>query len=111
MRHADVVYSDADGRPVHPDHVNLTPRGLEQCAAAARVLADAPLDAIVTSGLPRTQQTAGPGGPSYQRVSVFGIRTRRPPVRPFKLVGNAKEAASLEALLRNADPVAARGIV
>src|SRR5262245_35138896 len=58
MRHAEVVYSDGDGRPVHPDHVSLTPRGLEQAAAAARVLADAPLDAVVTSGLPRTQQTA-----------------------------------------------------
>src|SRR5262245_23542963 len=58
MRHADVEYSDAAGRPVHPDHVALTARGREQAAAAARLLADVEFDEVITSDLPRTQQTA-----------------------------------------------------
>lgn len=58
MRHADVHYADADGRPVHPDHVRLTPRGVEQARAAAALFADVALDAAVTSGLARTRQTA-----------------------------------------------------
>ena len=58
MRHAEVEYSDAAGRPVNPDHVALTPRGLEQGRAAAAVLAGVPIDAVITSDLPRTQQTA-----------------------------------------------------
>src|SRR6266508_4067617 len=56
MRHADVEYFEA-GRPVHPDHVPLTPRGREQAAAAALALAGIPLDRAITSGLPRTVQT------------------------------------------------------
>jgi probable phosphoglycerate mutase len=58
MRHADVEYSDSAGRPVHPDHVTLTPRGLEQARAAARLLAAVPLDAVITSDLPRTIESA-----------------------------------------------------
>jgi phosphoserine phosphatase len=58
MRHADVDYFDSAGRPVHPDHVSLTERGREQARAAARVLADVPFDGLITSGLPRTDQTA-----------------------------------------------------
>src|SRR5262245_37264308 len=58
MRHADVEYSDGNGRPVHPDHVALTARGREQASAAARLLADVEFDAVITSDLPRTQQTA-----------------------------------------------------
>ena len=58
-----------------------------------------------------TQQTAGAGGRRKQRVRVLDVRTRRLPVGPFKLAGDAEEAAPLQALLRNADAVAARLIV
>ena len=57
------------------------------------------------------QRTAGTAGRREQRVGVLCVRARRPPVRPFKLVHDAREAAALQALLRNADPVTACGIV
>jgi probable phosphoglycerate mutase len=57
MRHADVSYVEA-GRPVHPHHVPLTPRGQEQARTAAGVLASVALDRVITSGLPRTRTTA-----------------------------------------------------
>ena len=57
------------------------------------------------------QLTAGTAGCREQRIRVPCIRTRSPPVGPFKLVGDTEEAASLETLLRNPDAVAARRIV
>jgi probable phosphoglycerate mutase len=57
MRHADVSYVEA-GRPVHPHHVPLTPRGQEQARAAATALAGVVLDRVITSGLLRTRATA-----------------------------------------------------
>jgi probable phosphoglycerate mutase len=57
MRHADVSYVEA-GRPVHPDHVPLTPRGQEQARAAASVLSGVPFDRVITSGLLRARATA-----------------------------------------------------
>ncbi len=58
MRHADVSYVDPAGRPVRPETVDLTPRGQEQARAAGAVLAGVPFDRAITSGLPRTRQTA-----------------------------------------------------
>lgn len=40
------------------DDVHLTPGGIKQAEIAAETLRDTPLDMIVTSELPRTQQTA-----------------------------------------------------
>jgi broad specificity phosphatase PhoE len=57
MRHAQVAYFE-DGRPLHPDLVPLTNEGREQAHAAARVLQGIPFDRVVTSGLPRTVETA-----------------------------------------------------
>lgn len=57
MRHADVEYFDGNGRPVHPEHVPLTPRGREQADAAATALAAVEIDRVITSGLPRTVET------------------------------------------------------
>lgn len=58
MRHAEVSYFDADGRPLDPRHVSLTAAGRRQAEAAAALLAGVPLDLAVCSGLPRTEQTA-----------------------------------------------------
>ena len=58
-----------------------------------------------------TQQTAGAAGRRKQRVGVLHVRIRSSPVRPFKLAGDAEEAATLQALLRNANAVAVRRIV
>lgn len=59
MRHGAVSYFDDDGRPVPPDDVALTEEGRRQAAAAAELLEPVVFDRVVTSGLPRTVETAG----------------------------------------------------
>jgi broad specificity phosphatase PhoE len=58
MRHGDVAYFDASGRPVHPDGVRLTEAGREEARAVAEMLAGIEFDRVLTSGLPRTLDTA-----------------------------------------------------
>ena len=57
MRHAQVSYFE-DGRPLRPDLVPLTATGREQARAAAELLAGITFDHVITSGLPRTVETA-----------------------------------------------------
>jgi broad specificity phosphatase PhoE len=57
MRHAEVAYF-VDGRPVRPEDVSLTEEGRRQARAAADSLAGVELDLVLTSGLPRTVETA-----------------------------------------------------
>ena len=57
MRHAAVAYF-ADGRPLRPDDVPLTGEGIEQACAARAALAGVRFDRVLTSGLPRTVETA-----------------------------------------------------
>jgi broad specificity phosphatase PhoE len=62
MRHAEVSYvGERD-----PETVRLTERGLEQAAAAQRALADVDFDRVVTSGLPRTVETAAVVAPGRE---------------------------------------------
>ena len=65
MRHADVAYF-VDGRPVRPDDVSLTEKGREQARAARDVFADADFDLVLTSGLPRTVETARIVAPDHE---------------------------------------------
>lgn len=58
MRHAAVSYFDGEGRPIDPRSVPLTAEGRAQAQAAGRMLADIPFDLAVSSGLPRTIETA-----------------------------------------------------
>ena len=58
MRHAEVSYVGDDGRPVNPDEVPLNQEGREQAKAVATALAGVSLDRVLTSGLPRTIETA-----------------------------------------------------
>jgi probable phosphoglycerate mutase len=58
MRHGDVSYFDAAGKPVRPDTVTLNERGQYQAEACARELAAVPIDRIVSSDLPRSLETA-----------------------------------------------------
>ena len=58
MRHAQVAYFE-DGRPLHPDLVPLTEVGRRQAEAAASFLEGIRFDRVITSGLPRTLETAG----------------------------------------------------
>jgi broad specificity phosphatase PhoE len=57
MRHAQVAYFE-DGTPLRPDLVPLTAEGREQARVAAAVLEGISFDRVVTSGLPRTLETA-----------------------------------------------------
>jgi broad specificity phosphatase PhoE len=57
MRHAAVSYFE-NGRPVRPEDVPLTDEGRSQSRAAAEALAGIRFDRVVTSGLPRTEETA-----------------------------------------------------
>jgi len=60
MRHGAVDYIGADGAPVNPDSVALSATGREQATAAGLVFAQSGVrfDSVLTSGLPRTLETA-----------------------------------------------------
>ena len=58
MRHAQVAYFE-NGEPLRPDLVPLTAEGRRQAAAAASFLEGIAFDRVITSGLPRTLETAG----------------------------------------------------
>ncbi|HUG64813.1 MAG TPA: histidine phosphatase family protein [Gaiellaceae bacterium] len=58
MRHAEVSYFSDDGSPVNPAEVPLNDEGIEQASTVADALAGIQLDRLVTSGLPRTVETA-----------------------------------------------------
>jgi broad specificity phosphatase PhoE len=57
LRHARVAYFE-DGRPLRPETVPLTEEGREQARAAAALLTGIAFDRVITSGLPRTLETA-----------------------------------------------------
>ena len=58
VRHGEVAYFDASGRPVNPRGVRLTECGAAQARAVGAVLVGEAIDRAVTSGLPRTRETA-----------------------------------------------------
>jgi broad specificity phosphatase PhoE len=58
LRQAEVAYFDAGGQPVAPDEVPLTPAGRHQAERAGAALAGVRFDRVLTSGLPRTVETA-----------------------------------------------------
>lgn len=73
MRHAHVAYF-ADGRPLRPEAVPLTDLGREQARAAAAALAAVRFDRVVTSGLPRTLETAAIVAPQAEPESWPELR-------------------------------------
>ena len=68
MRHAEVAYFDA-GKPVDPREVPLTEAGREQARAAAEALTGVAFDRVLTSGAPRTLETAAIVAPGSQPES------------------------------------------
>ena len=60
MRHGSVTYFDSEGRPHLPESVPLNETGRMQASAAGVVFAQLSLkfDRVITSGLPRTVETA-----------------------------------------------------
>jgi broad specificity phosphatase PhoE len=77
MRHAQVAYFE-EGRPLRPDLVSLTPEGREQAGAAAALLDGIGFDRVVTSGLPRTLETARIVAPSVDPESWPDLREIEP---------------------------------
>ena len=69
MRHAEVSYFAADGEPVDPAQVSLNAEGIEQARVAAESLGGIELDRVVTSGLPRTLETAAIVAPGLEPES------------------------------------------
>lgn len=57
LRHGEVSYVE-QGRFVPPEAVSLNAHGRAQAAAAAQALVDVSIDRVVTSGLPRTVESA-----------------------------------------------------
>ena len=62
MRHAQVRYFQGQ----HPDEVLLTELGRAQAQAAAEALRGVPFDRVITSGLPRTLETAETVAPGVE---------------------------------------------
>ena len=58
MRHGEVSYRRPDGRTVFSTEVGLTDEGVEQARLMRELLAQAPFDVGVHTGLTRTRQTA-----------------------------------------------------
>jgi broad specificity phosphatase PhoE len=58
MRHAEVSYFRPDGSPVDPAAVPLNEDGVIQAHAVAEAFRKIELDRVITSGLPRTLETA-----------------------------------------------------
>ena len=58
MRHAEVAYFDERGRPLPPDGVPLTDAGRRQAEQARAALAGVRFDRVLSSGLPRSVETA-----------------------------------------------------
>jgi broad specificity phosphatase PhoE len=77
MRHGEVAYFDADGRPVPEDDVGLTDEGRRQATAAGDLLAHVGIDRVVTSGLPRTLETAALVAPGAEAESWPELRELR----------------------------------
>jgi broad specificity phosphatase PhoE len=73
MRHAAVAYFE-DGRPLRPEEVPLTEEGIEQARAAGEALSSVRFDRVLTSGLPRTIETARIVAPGMEVESWRELR-------------------------------------
>jgi broad specificity phosphatase PhoE len=73
MRHARVTYFE-HGRPLRPDLVPLTDEGRAEARAAAAVLDGIEFDRVITSGLPRTIETARIVAPALEPESWAELR-------------------------------------
>ena len=74
MRHAEVSYFGEDGTPVDPREVPLNADGVAQAGAVAEALRGIELDRVITSGLPRTLETASIVAPATEAESWPELR-------------------------------------
>ena len=73
MRHGRVAYFD-QGRPLPQDDVPLTAAGRDEARAAAAALDGIAFDRVITSGLPRTVETARIVAPDAEPESWPDLR-------------------------------------
>jgi broad specificity phosphatase PhoE len=102
MRHAQVRYFEG----VHPHDVQLTEAGRHQAAAARDALQEVRFDRVLTSGLPRTLETA-------QIVAPYAEHEPRPALREIESgelrgVDPAEVQAMMTAAFRGAVPLDSR---
>jgi probable phosphoglycerate mutase len=105
VRHADVRYTDAQGRAVPVDAVSLTDEGRAQARALRDALARVPLDRAIVSGLPRTIETAAIVLDA--RTLRFETRAELQEIRPGRLdelPADRLEAEFTRALHRSVTP-------
>ena len=74
MRHAEVSYFSEDGTPVDPRDVPLNEEGVDQAKTVVAALDGIALDRVLTSGLPRTLQTAAIVAPHAEAESWPELR-------------------------------------
>ena len=74
MRHGEVSYFLPDGSPVNPAEVSLNEDGIAQAGAVAEAFRGIRLDRVVTSGLPRTLETAAIVAPDVEPESWPDLR-------------------------------------
>ena len=77
MRHARVAYFE-NGRPLRQDTVPLTEEGREQAHAAAELLDGIAFERVITSGLPRTLETARIVAPGVEAETWPELREIEP---------------------------------
>ena len=81
MRHGAVSYFD-HGRPLKPEDVPLTVAGRDQAYAAASMLRGIEFDRVLTSGLPRTVETAASSRRTSSRRPGPTSASSRPAASP-----------------------------
>lgn len=100
MRHGAVSYF-ANGRPVPPRTVPLTDEGRAQAQAAAGALADVTFDRVVTSGLPRTLETARIVAPRIEPEAWPDLRE----IEPGRLADLTDPEAAFQRAFQGVVPV------
>jgi broad specificity phosphatase PhoE len=96
MRHAQVAYFE-NGRPLRPELVPLTEAGREQARVAGELLAGIEFDRVITSGLPRTVETARIVAPSNSEPEGWPELREIESGRLGEIPEDALEAAFLDA--------------
>ena len=106
MRHGDVAYFDAQGKPVpDPDKVSLSDKGKAQADATGaylKTIGFAKFDRVISSDLPRTVETAGrvlaAAGIAGSLTQVEALREmRNGPIKDVAIVDLPKTLLALNA--------------
>jgi broad specificity phosphatase PhoE len=93
MRHGSVDYFEADGRPIPPHGVPLNAEGRQQADAAGALFASSGVafDRVLTSGLPRTIETATRVLAAAGQPLTLACDERLQEIRPGRLDTIARE--------------------